>query len=69
VGLCAIFEHFPRFEFFLLPNRIHARPRASQHKTLGASLQNKLRLKMEKLKMKTNESFIINAPIQKVTYE
>jgi hypothetical protein len=25
---CGIFEHFPRFEFFLLPNRIHARPHA-----------------------------------------
>ncbi|MBI5353016.1 MAG: hypothetical protein HZB50_10290 [Chloroflexi bacterium] len=23
---CAIYKHFPRFEFFLLPGRVHARP-------------------------------------------
>jgi hypothetical protein len=28
VGVCAIFEHFSGFEFFLLPSRIHARPPA-----------------------------------------
>jgi len=28
VGFCGIFEHFPRFEFSLLPKRIHARPHA-----------------------------------------
>jgi len=28
-GFCGIFEHFSGFEFFLLPNRIHARPSAS----------------------------------------
>jgi hypothetical protein len=28
VGFCGIFEHFPRFEFFLLPSIIHARPHA-----------------------------------------
>jgi mannose-6-phosphate isomerase-like protein (cupin superfamily) len=28
VGFCGIFKHFPGFEFFLLPNRIHARPHA-----------------------------------------
>jgi hypothetical protein len=34
-GFCGVFEHFPRFEFFLLPSRIHARPSASTLK--GAS--------------------------------
>jgi hypothetical protein len=28
VGFCGIFKHFSRFEFFLLSNRIHARPHA-----------------------------------------
>jgi hypothetical protein len=28
-GVCGIFEHFSDFEFFLLPNRIHARPSAT----------------------------------------
>ncbi len=28
-GFCAIFEQFSGFEFFLLPNRVHARPSAS----------------------------------------
>jgi WD40 repeat protein len=28
VGVCGIFKHFPRFEFFLLPNIVHARPHA-----------------------------------------
>jgi hypothetical protein len=28
VGFCGIFEHFPRFEFFLLPSIVHARPHA-----------------------------------------
>jgi len=28
VGFCGIFEHFSGFEFFLLPNRVHARPHA-----------------------------------------
>ncbi len=28
-GFCGIFEHFPHFEFFLLPNRIPVRPSAS----------------------------------------
>jgi hypothetical protein len=28
VGFCGIFEYFPRFEFFLLPSRVHARPHA-----------------------------------------
>jgi hypothetical protein len=27
-GFCRIFKHFSGFEFFLLPNRIHARPGA-----------------------------------------
>jgi hypothetical protein len=27
-GFCDIFKHFSGFEFFLLPNRIHARPNA-----------------------------------------
>ena len=25
---CGIFKHLPRFEFFLLPNIVHARPSA-----------------------------------------
>jgi len=28
VGFCGIFEHFSGFEFFLLPNIVHARPHA-----------------------------------------
>jgi hypothetical protein len=28
-GFCGIFEHFPRFEFSLLPSRVRARPSAS----------------------------------------
>jgi len=28
VGVCAFFKPFPGFEFFPLPNRIHARPLA-----------------------------------------
>jgi hypothetical protein len=28
VGFCGIFEHFSGFGFFLLPNRIYARPLA-----------------------------------------
>jgi hypothetical protein len=28
VGFCGIFEHFSRFEFFLLPSIVHARPHA-----------------------------------------
>ncbi|MCC6500382.1 MAG: hypothetical protein IT313_08975 [Anaerolineales bacterium] len=31
MGFCAIFGHFPRFEFSLLPSRIHARPHATNH--------------------------------------
>ena len=29
MGFCGIFEHFPRFEFFLLPSIVHARPRTA----------------------------------------
>ena len=28
-GFCRIFKHFSGFEFFLLPNIVHARPPAS----------------------------------------
>jgi hypothetical protein len=28
-GFCRIFKHFSGFEFSLLPNRVHARPSAS----------------------------------------
>jgi hypothetical protein len=28
VGFCGIFEHFSRFEFFLLSSRIHTHPHA-----------------------------------------
>jgi len=28
-GFCRIFEHFSDFEFFLLPNRVHARPKSA----------------------------------------
>ncbi len=28
MGFCGIFEHFSRFEFFLLPSIVHARPHA-----------------------------------------
>jgi hypothetical protein len=28
VGVCAIYKHFSRFEFFLLPSIVHARPHA-----------------------------------------
>ena len=28
-GFCAIYKHFPRFEFSLLPSRVHVRPSAS----------------------------------------
>jgi hypothetical protein len=34
VGFCGIFEHFSGFEFFLLPNRIHARPHAGKYREL-----------------------------------
>jgi hypothetical protein len=27
-GFCGILKHFPGFEFFLLPNIVHARPSA-----------------------------------------
>ena len=30
MGFCGIFEHFPRFEFFLLPSIVHARPHAGE---------------------------------------
>ena len=36
VGVGAVFEHFSGFEFFLLPNRVHAHLSASQRKPLGA---------------------------------
>ena len=41
VGVCAIYEHFSDFEFFLLPSRVHARPHAANACPLGAFLQNK----------------------------
>jgi len=28
VGVCAVYEHFSGFKFFLLPNIVHARPLA-----------------------------------------
>jgi len=35
VGFCGIFEHFPRFEFSLLPSIVHARPHAGNANRLG----------------------------------
>ena len=37
------------FEFSLLPNRVHARPSASQCRLLGSSLQNKVTMKINNI--------------------
>ena len=36
MGFCGIFKHFSRFEFFLLPNIVHARPHAGNANRWGA---------------------------------
>ena len=38
-GFCAIYKHFSGFEFFLLPNIVHARPSAMlrERKPLGGN--------------------------------
>jgi hypothetical protein len=40
LGVCAIYKHFSGFEFFLLPNRIHAHPHAGNANRSAADLQN-----------------------------
>ena len=39
MGFCGIFEYFPRFEFFLLPNIVHARPHAGTDYLQGQGLE------------------------------
>jgi hypothetical protein len=50
VGVCAIYKHFSGFEFFLLPNRIHARPHAGNANRWVAQEQeqNQIRLWVRK---------------------
>jgi len=40
-GVCAIYEHFPGFEFFLLPSRVHAHPSASNANRWAAVMEEK----------------------------
>jgi len=43
-GFCAVYKHFSGFEFFLLPNRVHARPSASNANRWAASQKIQIRL-------------------------
>jgi hypothetical protein len=61
-GFCAIYKHFSDLEFFLLPNRVHARPSASNANCWAVALQTKLKLNIEESQRDFGQEIIFAFP-------